>query len=206
MSNAKETKLCKYCKQEIPKNAKVCPACKRKQSGAAKWIAIAVAAVVVISVIAALGSGDSAKKTGTVNGEENNTNNSQSASQDSFNVGDIVETKDMRISFISAEEYVSDNQFIQPKEGNVFYRMEFEFENISSSDIILSSMLNWECYADSYAVEQPWPQDDQLDGTLSSGKKMKGAVYFEIPQNAHSIELNYKTDLWSGGKVVFIVK
>lgn len=35
---------------------------------------------------------------------------------------------------------------------------------------------------------------------------MKGAVYFEIPQNAQSIELNYKTDLWSGGKVVFIVK
>lgn len=201
MPNAKETKLCKYCKQEIPKNAKVCPVCKRKQGGAAKWIAIA--AVVVILVIAALGSGGSAKKTGTVNGEENN---SQSASQDSFSVGDIVETKNARISFISAEEYVSDNQFIQPKEGNVFYRMEFEFENISSSDIALSSLLDWECYADTYAVDQSYLQDDQLNATLSPGKKAKGAVYFEIPQNAQSIELNYKTDLWSDGKVIFIVK
>ena len=201
MPNAKETKLCKYCKQEIPKNAKVCPVCKRKQGGVAKWIAIA--AVVVILVIAALGSGGSAKKTGTVNGEENN---SQSASQDSFSVGDIVETKNARISFISAEEYVSDNQFIQPKEGNVFYRMEFEFENISSSDIALSSLLDWECYADTYAVDQSYLQDDQLNATLSPGKKAKGAVYFEIPQNAQSIELNYKTDLWSDGKVIFIVK
>ena len=201
MPNAKETKLCKYCKQEIPKNAKVCPVCKRKQGGVAKWIAIA--AVVVILVIAALGSGGSAKKTGTVNGEENN---SQPASQDSFSVGDIVETKNARISFIPAEEYVSDNQFIQPKEGNVFYRMEFEFENISSSDIALSSLLDWECYADTYAVDQSYLQDDQLNATLSPGKKAKGAVYFEIPQNAQSIELNYKTDLWSDGKVIFIVK
>ena len=203
MSNAKETKLCKYCKQEIPKNAKVCPVCKRKQGGAAKWIVIAVVAVVVIAVIAAAGGGNETKKTGTVNGD---VNNSQEASNDSFSVGDIVETKDMRISFISAEEYVSDNQFIQPKEGNVFYRMEFEFENISSSDTTLSTLLDWECYADSYAVDQSWLQNDQLDGTLASGKKMKGAVYFEIPQNAQSIELNYKTDLWSGGKVTFIVK
>lgn len=33
MSEEKETKVCKYCKSEIPKKAKVCPNCRKKQGG-----------------------------------------------------------------------------------------------------------------------------------------------------------------------------
>ena len=44
----------------------------------------------------------------------------------------------------------SDNQYIQPNEGNVYYRMEFEFENISDHDQLASSW-DFECYADDYS-------------------------------------------------------
>lgn len=125
----------------------------------------------------------------------------------SFNVGEVVETSDFRISFLSAEEYVSDNQFIQPKEGYVYYKMDFEFENISDSDKSVSSMINWNCYADGYKADQTWIGDDNgLDASLSAGKKTKGAVFFEIPKDAQSIELEYETNFWTEDKVIFICK
>lgn len=50
-----ETKLCKYCKTEIPKDAKICPNCRKKQKGK---LGIIIAVVVVILIIAAAaGSG-----------------------------------------------------------------------------------------------------------------------------------------------------
>lgn len=51
-----QTKLCKYCQTEIPKKAKVCPNCKKKQGGKLKWVIIGVIAVFII---AAAGGGSS---------------------------------------------------------------------------------------------------------------------------------------------------
>lgn len=53
-----QNKQCKHCKMEIPKDAKVCPYCRKKQGGKGKWIIIGV--VVVLILLAAAG-GDSEK-------------------------------------------------------------------------------------------------------------------------------------------------
>ena len=45
------TKLCKHCKTEIPKDAKVCPNCRKKQGGKLKWIIIGVVVLIVLIVI-----------------------------------------------------------------------------------------------------------------------------------------------------------
>lgn len=70
-----ETKLCKHCQTEIPKKAKVCPNCKRKQGGIVKWIVIAV---VVLAIIGAAtdGNDDNSK-------QASNTNTTAQTSQDS---------------------------------------------------------------------------------------------------------------------------
>ena len=38
----KETKLCKHCQTDIPKKAKICPNCRKKQGGIIKWIIIVI--------------------------------------------------------------------------------------------------------------------------------------------------------------------
>lgn len=52
MAENQATKLCKHCKTEIPKGAKVCPNCRKKQSGALKWVIIGIMAIGIIGAAA----------------------------------------------------------------------------------------------------------------------------------------------------------
>ncbi len=53
-----DTKICKYCKTEIPKDAKICPNCRKKQKG--KLGLIIGIIVVVLILAAAFGGGKGA--------------------------------------------------------------------------------------------------------------------------------------------------
>lgn len=124
-----------------------------------------------------------------------------------FHVGDVVETDNLRITFVSAEQYQEENEFLQPKDGYEYWRFEFNFENISDTDQAVSSMMDWECYADNQKVDQTWLGDESgLDATLSSGRTTQGSVYFEIPVDAESIELEYSISFWNSDKIIFIGK
>ncbi len=215
-----DTKICKHCQSEIPKKAKVCPNCRKKQGGKVKWIVIGVLVLAVIG--SALGGNDTQEpaKTGEVTTQsvdadkdegtkEAGEATSEAAGEEvdnTFVVGDIVETPDLKISYISAQEYTSDNQFMQPKDGNAYYRMEFEFENTGDTDQTISSLASWNCYADGYVADSAYVGDDQIDATISPGKKAAGAVYYEVPADAKEITLEFETNFWSQDKIVFVVK
>lgn len=215
-----ETKICKYCGTEIPYIAKVCPNCRKKQGGKLKWIIIAVVVILVIGAAAGGGDDDndvasdknpkkvSSNNTDSTNKEKQSDNEEQSEQEENkqFIAGDTVETSDLKITFTKAGKYKSDNQFLQPEKGNIYYRGQFEFENISDSDQTISSMMDWEFYADGYSMKQSWIEDDQIDATLSPGKKVKGSVYFEVPKGSEEILIEYKTNFWNSDRVTFKAK
>lgn len=203
-----QTKICKHCKTEIPYGAKVCPQCRKKQGGKMKWIIIAFAVLCVIGALAGGGDDSKPKKTGEVKTkEEQGENNGNEEVSNVFNVGDIVETENLKITFTSAGQYQEDNEFMRPKDGYEYWRFEFQFENVSDSDQVVSSMMDWECYADNSKVDQTFIGDDNgLDATLSSGRTTNGAVFFEVPVGAESIELEYDINFWKDDKIVFVGK
>lgn len=181
----------------------------KKKGSCLKIILIVLAALMVLIVlIGIIGGGEDkpvAEKTGVMEQESEQT--AEEESSNSFSVGDIVETDYMRITFVSADQYIEENEFMQPKEGYEYWRFEFNFENISDTDQTVSSMMDWECYADNQNADQTWLVDDNgLDATLSPGRTTQGAVYFEIPEDAESIEIEYSVNLWTDERVVFVVK
>lgn len=181
----------------------------KKKGSCLKIILIVLAALMVLIVLIGIIGGEEdkpvAEKTGVMEQESEQT--AEEESSNSFSVGDIVETDYMRITFVSADQYIEENEFMQPKEGYEYWRFEFNFENISDTDQTVSSMMDWECYADNQNADQTWLVDDNgLDATLSPGRTTQGAVYFEIPEDAESIEIEYSVNLWTDERVVFVVK
>jgi RNA polymerase subunit RPABC4/transcription elongation factor Spt4 len=125
-----------------------------------------------------------------------------SATADAYAVGDIVESSELIISYLSCEEYVSDNMFVQPQDGYHYITCTFEFENQSDSDEYISS-LDFDCYADGASCDQIYIRDDELSATLSAGRKVQGTVTFEVPLDATVVEVEYLTNYWTSNRVVF---
>ena len=208
-----ETKICKHCQSEIPKKAKVCPNCRKKQGGKLKWIILAVVALAIIG--SAMGGNDSkndVKKVEEVSSDTDGKTEEQASEpveepSNIFNVGDVVETEDFKITYESAVPYTSDNEFIQPKDGCEYWEFKFKFENISDTDQSVSTMMDWECYADNSKVDQTWIGDNNgLDAKLSAGRSAEGTLYFEVPENTEKIELEYDINFWGNDKIIFVAK
>ncbi len=80
-----ETKICKYCKTEIPKDAKVCPNCRKKQKGKLGIVIAVVVILLVIGVVA--GGGDnSSSSSSTDTATESSSNNDSTATKEEADV------------------------------------------------------------------------------------------------------------------------
>ena len=130
-----ETKLCKHCKSEIPKAAKVCPNCRKKQGGIGKWIVIGIVVVILLAV--AFGGGDDKPKkvenntTTTQQGENDNDKKADTQeTKDIFTVGETAEMNDVQVTLLKYSESKG-SEYNKPSDGNVFLMAEFEIVNNS---------------------------------------------------------------------------
>ncbi len=175
-----KTKICKYCKSEIPADAKICPHCRKRQSGGKlKWIIIAF--VVICIIAAASGGGDKPEKVASSTAETDSsaseamttapstsdaasttaqtestaeaesTTDAESA-DDTFTIGDTVEYDGIQVTLSAAILSNGDGQFITPDDGKYFLGLIFDINNQSSSDISISSIMSFEAYCDDYSL------------------------------------------------------
>lgn len=215
MEENKGTKLCKHCKTEIPAGAKVCPNCRKKQSGALKWVIIA--AVVLVGIGVAAGGGDKNKVT-RVNSSGNDSSQQQSEGANTsngnepaeeliFTVGETAELKDVQVTMTNVTESYGGN-YNKPSDGNVFVLVEFEIVNNSEKELTISSLISFDAYQDGYSTSLSLSAliektGEQLDGSIAPGKKMKGSVGYEVPDDYKELEINFQLDAWSSQKIVF---
>lgn len=85
MNESKDTKVCKHCQSEIPKKAKICPVCKKKQ-GLPKWAIV----LIVILVLAAIGSASGGNSD---NSETTTTSQSSSANETQNSTPEVKEVE-----------------------------------------------------------------------------------------------------------------
>ncbi len=142
---------------------------------------------------------------------DSNTATSSETTQEntkkSYNVGEIWESSDHAILYVSADpDYKGYNKYADVKDGYKIVKADFEAENVGTTDFYFSAY-EFDCYADGYDCESFWSFDDSgFSSTLSTGKKVKGSVCFQVPVNAESIVIEYEDNLWSSSKIEFVVK
>lgn len=217
-----KTKICKFCRMPIAHNARVCPYCARKQ-GINKIVVSCVALILILAVYSASGDNKDSGGKERPNQKENPVSNTGQTEQyvedlnneettveeetNTFYVGDVFDSDKVQIMYIDSGNYTSDNQFLQPSEGNKYIFLEFSITNTGDSDISVGAY-DFDCYADDIAVDQLYVSggDDELTTitTLSTGKIAKGKVYYEIPTDSQKIEIEYETSFWTQDKIYFI--
>lgn len=121
---------------------------------------------------------------------------------DLFVVGEMAVTKEANISFLDCGDYEEPNEYLQPKDGMKYIYFQFEFENTSKNDYYVGT---FDCYADGYVCDSYYGGEDtgvELN-SISSGRKTKGTIYYEVPEDAKEIQLEYSNSLWSNKKITF---
>jgi len=100
------------------------------------------------------------------------------------------------------------SKYSAPKEGFKIIRVYVEFKNISSTAEHYIYSGSFECYADDQVCDSYIFADDSLQaGTISAGRGTKGWIYYEVPVNATSIEIEYESWMdYSSANIVFKIQ
>lgn len=173
-----------------------------------KKILAILMAMLVLATFAFFAVGSSDDNSASVSQGDGVTDGGSSTENETLTVivGDVLTTDTLKITYVACEDYTGYNEYLGPKEGYKVVALKLEAENIGSTDAYLS-MFEFSCYADDVAMEEFLYGDELFSSdVISSGRKMSGYIYFEVPKDAENIEVEYETDYWSGNKAIFVVK
>lgn len=198
---------CKACGAEIAKSAKLCPSCGAKQGKKARiWGTIVLVVGVCIVIGYLFGDPDNPQKVDgtTPDGAQPTVQAGKTdapPAETVFGVGDKVELNNITATMTAVTESPG-SQFNKPSDGNVFVLCSFEVENNSDKEINISSLMSFTAYVDDYSTNLSLSailesEDNQLDGTVAAGKKMKGTVGYEAPKDWKAIEIRFTPSFWS---------
>ncbi len=138
------------------------------------------------------------------------TNTEDENKETTFTKGEIAELNGVRVTLTDYKESTG-SDFNTPTDGNVFLMAEFEIENNTDKELAISSMMSFDAYADDYSLNYSFSallekDGNQLDGTIAAGKKMKGWIGWEVPQDYQNIEIHFTDNVWSNNKFVFLIE
>lgn len=203
------TKRCKYCKEEIAKNAKRCPKCGEKL-GMPGWLkALIIVGIVLFCLVGCVSSctksvADAIKE---IKNDFNDING-----KTSFKLNETFENKYEKITMTEVNNNFTDySEYSEPKNGYKYVMVKFEVENINNeNDELYISSLSFNADADGIAVESAYVGNDQyndLSATLAKGKKSIGYIFYEVPINTQKVTISYNANFWTDGNAIeFIVQ
>lgn len=186
----KETKKCKKCMEEINKKAKRCPKCGANL-GMPGWLKFLIVIGVVIVMCVSCMSSCADSVSDSVNDLTNSYKDINGKT--SFKVGESFQNKYLKVTVTDVNtNWKGYDSYGKPGEGKKIVRVAINAENIGEESEDISS-LYFKLYADDVVVNQYiWADDGtEFGGTISSGKKTAGALYYEVPSNAKTLQLEY---------------
>lgn len=127
----------------------------------------------------------------------------------SCSVGETVELNNQKVTFSKIEDYEREKDgyiILDNEDGKKYIRAYFIVENIGKKDQSVSSAY-FKCYVDDTLSDTIYFLTESIfpTSTISSGKKAEGYVYFEIPENAENITIEYSRYINGddGDKIIF---
>lgn len=204
-----EMKVCKHCQSKIPKKAKVCPNCRKKQGGIVKWIAIGIVLIIIIG--AAVG-GESEKptaKTDSSSGDNTTEKNEKVEEKTEFSQGETVSFKGVDFTVTNVKKSAG-SEFDTPKEGHEYIIVSIKIEN-KSEEKISYNPFDWQMENSNGQEEATTFTTIDSDTALSSGDLnvggvVEGTLAFEQPEGDAGLKLNYYANALFDEEASFKIK
>lgn len=206
-----ETKLCKHCQTEIPKKAKVCPNCRKKQGGIVKWI-IGVVCIFFLLIFVFSGT-DASKRTDDKIIDNKEINNEEIIYLDSTDIENAYSSPD---KYKGKYMEISGKVFGEPEieDGYVYFQMYADPENYQKNTIVACKQPNFSITEDSYLklcgeIQGAYEYENYFGGTLQA--LLISAVSIEESSYMDSVcptqkEIQVNTTLEQNGYKITIEK
>lgn len=197
--------------------------CKNKNDGkkhAGSWFAIVVCCVWFFIGIISIGNENSENAPTSTETEvqtEVQANSTEVAettdivteNNNTLSVGETFEKNGLKVTLVDYNDnYTEHSQYFEPKDGFKYIEVSFTYENTDDSEKYVS-IYDCDCYADNTLCDQSYiGEEDFINANISKGRNVSFKVYYEVPVEANSIELEYNSDsFWSTeNDVVFKLK
>lgn len=121
-----------------------------------------------------------------------------------FEIGDSVKAGNL-VFTVNSVRTDKGSEFIKPDEGNIYYIIDVTVENTGDESEIVSSMIMFRLFDSegyNYSITFGPETKGQLDGEVSPGRKIRGELVFEIPEDSTGLELEIDPTLGSGQIIV----
>ena len=172
-----------------------------------KILALTIGAVIALTGCLIIDDDTQPSKVGGSNPTESQT---QSDGDDKdipaeFGVGDTVEYKGVKYTLDGIRQHMGGG-YTEPDEGKIFVACDFTVVNNSDKDVVVSGWLESNSYVDGYAVNNNYSaieDDNELDGTVAPGKKLKGSMGYELDNDWEELEIHFDLEFWQDKKMVF---
>lgn len=186
---------------------------QKKQKKKKKLIILGVIVAVIVVIAVAAGSGSSDKETTnpveTIAGSGETAEVTTEASNQKIEPGNTVTVKDkLKISYTACNtNYTDYDSFSAPDDGKKYISASFKIENLSDTDYSVGDI---KCFADGVECDRDiFVSSDSgiYWKTVAAGRSIEGTEFFQVPEDAEEIELEFDASFWSDSqRIIFVVK
>lgn len=206
---------CRHCGKQISASSKFCDGCGKSTSGEQAptnkkkkhpILSIIISLLVFFFVIGSCGKSDT-EKPQKIDANTSSPTATKPASQ-IYGIGDRLEKGGVAVTLNDVYE-VGPDIILEPAEGNVFVIFDLTIENNTDDDLTVSSIMCFKAYFDDFSAEYSLgamsadSSNRQLDATLTPGKKIKGVVGFEAPENWKDAEITFEPEFFNSNVFTF---
>ena len=126
------------------------------------------------------------------------------AKTETYKIGDSVKAGNL-IFTVNSTRTDEGGEFIKPDEGKIYYMVDVTVENTGSESEAVSSLMMFKLFDSdgyNYSVTIGPETKGSVDGEISAGRKLRGELAFEIPQDAEGLELEIDPSIFGNGQII----
>lgn len=205
-------------------NSQQAPQPPKKKKHTILYLLLAVVVLIIILGVANSGKSDkithSSKTSSTSQSESSKSDSSKKGNKKELAIGDSFEQSNMKMTLdnvqfdwqvpSTGDEF--EDSMNKPKDGYTYVKMDVTMENTGDKDEF-ASFTDFKLYADNNPYDQEWglkefgvnPNGSDFS-ELSAGRKASFSVFWQVPANATSVEVEYEPSFWSNEKILIKVK